>query len=351
MNAIPWNRKALLAAFERSPSVLLPALVLLLDFALFAAGTALALLAPGLALKLLGTCIVTAAIVRLFLIGHDACHGSYFNDARLNAICGRLAFLPSLTAYSLWEVGHNTAHHGFNNLKGRDQVWAPFSKAEFDALPRHRQVLERWYRSGLGWGAYYLVEMWWKKLYFPSRREIGSTRRRYTVDSALVSVAAAAWVAVIAAVATATDQSILLLVTLAFVLPWLMWNGVIGFVVFLHHTSPQIAWFQNRQEWQRRRAYLTSTARVRFPFGLDRVMHNIMEHNAHHLNPAIPMFKLRAAQAYLREKFPDLCDYRIGAMSYMDVVRRCKLYDFVEHAWLDFDGRVTARVAMPATAG
>jgi acyl-lipid omega-6 desaturase (Delta-12 desaturase) len=350
MNATPWNRKALLAAFEKSPSLLLPALVLLLDFGLFAAGTALALLAPGLAMKLLGSTVVTAAIVRLFLIGHDACHGSFFNDARLNALCGRLAFLPSLTPYSLWEVGHNTAHHGFNNLKGRDQVWAPFSKSEFDALPRHRQALERWYRSGLGWGAYYLVEMWWKKLYFPSRREIGSTRRRYKIDSALVSIAAVTWVAAIAAVAAATDQSILLLVTLAFLLPWLLWNGVIGFVVYLHHTSPQIAWFQNRQEWQRRRAYLTSTACVSFPFGLDRMLHNIMEHNAHHLNPAIPMFKLRAAQAFLREKFPDLCDYRIGAMSYMDVVRRCKLYDFVEHAWLDFDGRVMARVAMPATA-
>jgi omega-6 fatty acid desaturase (delta-12 desaturase) len=158
-------------------------------------------------------------------------------------------------------------------------------------------------------------------------------------------VAAIAWTAV------ATGQSILLLVALGFALPWLLWNGVIGFVVYLHHTSPQIAWFQNRQEWQRRRAYLTSTTCVSFPFGLDRVLHNIMEHNAHHLNPGIPMFKLRAAQQFLREKFPDLCEYRVGARNYMDVVRRCKLYDFAEHAWLDFDGRVMARVPMIATVG
>jgi omega-6 fatty acid desaturase (delta-12 desaturase) len=350
MQATPWNRKSLLAAFEKSPSVLLPALVLLFDIGLFVGGSALVLLPTPLALKLLGTCIVTAAIVRLFLVGHDACHGSFFNDARLNAVCGRLAFLPSLTAYSLWEVGHNTAHHGFNNLKGRDQVWAPFSKAEFDALPRHRQALERWYRGGFGWGAYYLIEMWWKKLYFPNRREIGSSRRRYTLDSLLVSAGAAAWLALIAWSAAATGQSVLLLLTLGFVLPFLLWNGVIGFVVYLHHTSPQIAWFSNRQEWQRRRAYLTSTACVRFPFGLDRMMHNIMEHNAHHLNPGIPMFRLRAAQRFLQEKFPDLCAYRIGRKSYMDAVRRCKLYDFVEHAWLDFDGRVTSRVPVPAAA-
>jgi omega-6 fatty acid desaturase (delta-12 desaturase) len=74
-----------------------------------------------------------------------------------------------------------------------------------------------------------------------------------------------------------------------------------------------------------------------------------MEHNAHHLNPGIPMFKLRAAQQVLREKFPNLCDYSLNRRTYMDIVRRCKLYDFKEHAWLDFSGRITARVSL-ATA-
>ena len=43
-----WNRKALLAAFEES-SLLLPGLILAFDLALFAAGSALTLLAgvPG----------------------------------------------------------------------------------------------------------------------------------------------------------------------------------------------------------------------------------------------------------------------------------------------------------------
>jgi len=341
----PWNRKALLCSFETSSKqFVLPALVLLLDIALFSGGTALVLMVDSLWAKILGSAVITAAIVRLFLVGHDACHGSFFSNARFNAIGGRIAFLPSLTAYSLWEMGHNTAHHGFNNLKGRDQVWAPYSKSEFDALPPVRRSLERLYRSGLGWGAYYLVEMWWKKLFFASRKEIGSTRRKYTLDSILVTAFAAAWIGLVAYAASTTGQSFLLLVTLAVIVPFLLWNGVIGFVVFLHHTSPQIAWFSNRQEWQRNRAYLTATACVRFPLGLDRLMHNIMEHNAHHLNPGIPMFTLRAAQQVLRDKFPGLCDYSINRRTYMDVVRRCKLYDFANHQWLDFDGRVTARV-------
>ena len=34
----------------------------------------------------------------------------------------------------------------------------------------------------------------------------------------------------------------------------------------------------------------------------------------------------------------------------MDVVRRCKLYDYANHAWLDFRGQVTARVTLVAPA-
>jgi hypothetical protein len=64
------------------------------------------------------------------------------------------------------------------------------------------------------------------------------------------------------------------------------------------------------------------------------------------------MFALREAQLVLQERFPDLCDYRLDRRTYMDSVRRCKLYDYANHAWLDFDGRVTARVplATPVTA-
>jgi omega-6 fatty acid desaturase (delta-12 desaturase) len=346
MQATTWNRKALLGSFETAPSLLLSASVFAFDLALFGAGSALVLLAASLALKLVGTLVVTAAIVRLFLIGHDACHGSFFGSSALNSVCGRIAFLPSMTAFSLWEVGHNTAHHGFNNLKGRDQVWAPYSKAEFDALPRHRRALERLYRCGLGWGAYYLVEMWWKKLYFASRKEIGSSRLEYRLDSLLATAGALLWLGAVAIASRATGQSFALLAALAVVVPFLLWNGIMGLVVYLHHTSPQIAWFRNRQEWQRQRAYLTSTACVRLPFGIDRLMHGIMEHNAHHLNPRIPMFALRAAQQALRDRFPGLRDYRLDRRTYMDSVRSCKLYDYAEHAWLDFGGRITARVTL-----
>lgn len=342
------TRKALLAAFERS-GLWRPLGALAVDLVVFSVGSLMVLLQTSLWLKLLGVPIIAIGIVRLFLIGHDACHGSYFKRPLLNEIIGRIAFLPSMTAFSLWDVGHNVAHHGFNNLKGRDQVWAPFSKAEFDELPAHRRALERIYRSGFGWGLYYGLELWWKKLYFATKKQIGASRSKYQWDSVLVTIGMLGWIALVAWAADRTGQSTALLLVLGIAVPFAIWNTIMGFVVFVHHTHPSIAWFQKRQEWQRNRAYLTATACVRFPLGLDRLLHNIMEHNAHHLNPRIPMFKLRQAQRVLQEKFVDEYHaYRLGWRAYMDSVRRCKLYDFANHAWLDFKGQVTARVAFSA---
>ncbi|MBU3672252.1 MAG: fatty acid desaturase [Sinobacteraceae bacterium] len=342
------SRKALLLAFENA-GYLKPFFALAVDLGIFAGGLALVLMDGAVWWKLLGTVLITAGIVRLFLIGHDACHGSFFKSQLLNDIFGRVAFLPSMTAFSLWDVGHNVAHHGFNNLKGRDQVWAPFSKEEFDALPRYRRVLERIYRSGAGWGLYYFLELWWKKLYFATRRQIGASRAKYQWDSVLVTVGMVSWIALVALVAIETEQSFWLLFVLGIVVPFALWNAIMGFVVFVHHTHPAIAWFQKRQEWQRYRAYLTATVHVKFPFGLDRLMHNIMEHNAHHLNPRIPMYSLRKAQRVLNERFNDQYQaYRMTWRVYRDCVRRCKLYDFANHAWLDFRGQVTSRVNLVA---
>lgn len=86
---------------------------------------------------------------RIFILGHDACHHSFTPHRELNKILGRIAFLPSLTPYSLWDVGHNVVHHGQTNLKGFDFVWEPLSKEEYDALSPARKLLEKIYRGGL----------------------------------------------------------------------------------------------------------------------------------------------------------------------------------------------------------
>jgi acyl-lipid omega-6 desaturase (Delta-12 desaturase) len=137
--------------------------------------------------KLLCAVAMGFTIGRLFIIGHDACHQSLTPHRGLNKWVGRIAFLPSLTTFSLWDIGHNVVHHGYTNLKGFDFVWAPLTREEFAKLSFAGRLLDRAYRSGWAPGLYYMIEIWWKKMVFPSAKEMPTRRPIFTKDSWLIT--------------------------------------------------------------------------------------------------------------------------------------------------------------------
>jgi omega-6 fatty acid desaturase (delta-12 desaturase) len=282
-------------------------------------------------------------IGRLFIIGHDACHQSYTPHRGLNRVLGRIAMIPSLTPYSLWEVGHNVVHHGYTNLKGVDFVWAPLTKDEFEALSPGRRVLERIYRSGWGPALYYLVEMWWNRMYFPRKTYMGTSRPEFTRDGIFVTATAALWIAGLVAAAWATGQSALALVGYGFVVPFLFWNAMIGFVVYVHHTHTAVQWHDDKHAWAKAAPFVSTTVHLTFPFRIGALMHHIMEHTAHHVDMSVPLYKLKNAQKLLEDTLPGrIIVQRFSWRWYFETARKCKLYDFTRRCWTDFQGRPTS---------
>lgn len=318
----------------RTTGSLRPALVLAADLLVYGALFAALLFAGPWWAKLPLAFCTAVSIARLFLIGHDACHGAYFPGPRwANTAAGRLVFLPSLTPYSTWELGHNTLHHGFTNLKGKDYVYTPFSPAEFTELPRWRQWLERVYRHPLGPGLHYGIEVWWKRLWFPRPAE----RPIYLADSALTLAYLAAQMAVVVAVARFTGQHPLALAAWALVLPFLFWNGLMGFVTYQQHTHPQVVWYADRRQWDPVTAQVHGTVHVQFPPLIAALLGNIMEHTAHHLDVAIPMFELPEAQRRVEAEFPDEVVVVPWTLTYyLECCRQCKLYDYASQRWTSF---------------
>jgi omega-6 fatty acid desaturase (delta-12 desaturase) len=288
-------------------------------------------------------------IGRLFIIGHDACHQSLTPHRRLNKVLGRIAFLPSLTAYSLWDMGHNVVHHGFTNLKGVDFVWAPLTQDEYRALPPMRRALERLYRSGWGPGVYYMVEIWWKKMMFPSAAQSGGTHRPiFTKDCLLVSGFALLWAAATVGLALATGQSVALLLLCGLVLPLLFWFHMVGFVIYGHHTHVKVKWHNERAAWQRAQPFVSTTVHLTFPLRIGALVHHIMEHTAHHVDMSIPLYRLKEAQKALEHLLPERIIVQPFSWSwYFDTARACKLYDFTRQCWTDFRGRVTGPMGVP----
>jgi len=326
------QRKVIRRFRESSDAV--AALLCTLDVMLFVAGLGSVILVRNGLLKGVASLVLGLAIARLFVLGHDACHQCLFTRRRLNRIIGRALFLPSLTPFSLWEVGHNLGHHVYTNLRGFDYVWAPLSPAEFAAMPTWRQRLERFYRSGWGHGAYYLMELWWKKLFFASRREIVSQRAAFVWDSLLVSAFGCAWIGGLAIAGIATKQSTIQLVGLGFVAPFVLWNCIMGSVIYFHHTHPRLIWYDDLDRWEASRDGVSNTVHIQFRGRMGWVLNNIMEHPAHHLDVRIPLYRLEAAQRELSVTPPQ----RFSIAYALECVSHCKLYDFEAMRWVGFDG-------------
>jgi omega-6 fatty acid desaturase (delta-12 desaturase) len=286
---------------------------------------------------------LTVGIV--FIVGHDACHGSLTPRSSLNRWLGRLAFLPSLHPYSAWEYSHNALHHGWTNLRGKDPVYCPLTLDEFRALPTWRRRLQRSLRSWLGILPLYLMEIWWKLEIAPPdhHRTHIDKRGTFSFDRAMVLMFPIVQAAVVVAIMgrPGADQSDLAgVLVLSLLVPFLTFNWLIGFATFQHHTHPRVIWYADEQEWNFFRSQVQGTVHVVFPRWIEVALHNIMEHTAHHVDTRVPLYNLSSAQTSLESAFgaENVISEPFSLAGMSRTFRTCQLYDFRTHQWLNFDG-------------
>jgi acyl-lipid omega-6 desaturase (Delta-12 desaturase) len=344
-----WSAKELRAALEpyavRSSTVAWA--LFLATMAAYLAAVVGAVASEGIVPKLAAAVIAGAAISALFVIGHDAAHGAYTDGRRMNAVIGRIAFLPALHNYSLWQVQHNRLHHRLTNIKGFNS-WSPLTKAEYDGLPGWRRALERLYRGPLGFAPYYVVQRWWKDKFFPRGR--GITRRQpiFWLDFALLLAYLAIFVAVLLLAASLSMRSALGTVFWGLLVPFAVWNAFMGATVYMQHTHERAPWFEAIDEWRLLAGQEEVTVQVVVPRWFGLISHHIMDHTAHHLHPKIPLYRLAAAQRRLNEILGERVIVQRFTLRYLlTTLARCKLYDYRAHRWLDFAGRATSDCNLP----
>jgi omega-6 fatty acid desaturase (delta-12 desaturase) len=286
---------------QRSTAIALALSVL--DFCLFGASLAAVIWVPWLLAKIALGVVNGFIIGRLFILGHDACHQAFTPSRKLNTWLGRLLFMPSLTPYSLWAVGHNVVHHGYTNLKGFDFVWQPRSLEEFRALPRWRQRLERIYRSGFGPGLYYMIDMWWKRMYFleeadahPSRRihvgwRTGDHRGRPVGRRPGLGRASHRAIVLDPAGDRLCDSPAVL-------------EGHDRLRGVCHHTHTSVAWYEDKVTWAAAQPFVSTTVHLTFGRYWGSLVHHIMEHTAHHVDMSVPLYRLKQAQKKLETMLP-----------------------------------------------
>lgn len=284
--------------------------------------------------------LAALGISALFVVGHDAAHEALFRTPRLCYLVGQAAFLPSLHAYGAWVEGHNRIHHGHTGCRDVDFVWHPLTPEQYDALPRRGRLLHRVEWSAWGAGLYYARAVWWKKMMraaVPRRRERATRRDRFVVlgffallGAGLLYVGYARYGNVAGAAWTWVK---------VFAIPWLLWNQIVGAVVYLHHTGPDSRWFP-RDGWKREDPHVDGTVSYRLPRWLNYFWHNIFLHVPHHLAPRVPFYHLpEASRALAASGRCAATVRRIRLRDYVAITRTCKVYDFERGLWLNYRGK------------
>jgi omega-6 fatty acid desaturase (delta-12 desaturase) len=273
----------------------------------------------------------------LFIIGHDAAHESLFKSRRLNSFIGHVAMLPSWHVYEGWVLGHNRIHHGHTVRQGMDFVWHPMTPEQFDQLSGWQRFRHRVEWSWVGGGLYYLRDVWWNKMiaFDPPAKWKSKIRRDRAIVAAFVVVAALGFGALGLAEYGSLVGAVWMVVKLLIV-PFLLFNWVIGTVVHLHHVDPDIRWYK-RREWNKFRGQMEGTTVLYAPRWLDFFLHHIFIHVPHHVDMRIPFHQLPAASDAIIAAFPGVVEERkLRFRDYLHNTAQCKLYDFDEGQWMTY---------------
>ena len=217
------------------------------------------------------------------------------------------------------------------------------SLEEYKSLPPWRKLLERIYRTPIGFGPYYFVERWWKHKFYPWDKN--NRRPTYLRDFALlISFLVTLLGTVTLGTKLSEHSSVIMNIFFAVLLPFTVWNFSMGWTVYIQHTHERIPWFENKLQWERGYDYGEFTPYIKFPRWFGFIFHDINEHTAHHLAPKIPCYRLFRAQRLVEKELgEEIVAERFSIIKLVKRMGACKLYDFKKHQWTDFNGTPTTR--------
>jgi len=232
----------------------------------------------------LGLAAVAAGfMVRIFILFHDCCHGSFFASRRANTVLGYVSGIVTFTPFEDWRYSHNLhdATAGDLDRRGVGAV-RTMTKEEYLAAPTRKQLAYRIYRNPFvlfGPGAALLF------LFFQrfSSKGAGKSERNSVVFTNLALL-------VVIAVASGTIgfQTYLLIQV-----PIIWIGGALGLWLFyVQHQFENVYWARH-DVWDPLRVALEGSSYLKLPKILQWFSGNISLHHIHHVRPNIPNYNLQ----------------------------------------------------------
>jgi omega-6 fatty acid desaturase (delta-12 desaturase) len=225
-------------------------------------------------------------LIRIFILFHDCCHGSFFASQRANRILGYVTGVLTFTPFDDWRLAHNRHHATAGDLdrRGVGDIWT-LTTEEYLAAPLWQRFVYRFYRNPIvlfGPGAA-LLFLFVQRL---CTNGAGQRERRSVLRTNLMLL-------VVAALATWT---IGLRTYLLVQLPVIVIGGGLGVWLFYVQHQFDNAYWVRHESWDPLKVALEGSSYFKLPKIFQWLTGNIGLHHIHHVRPNIPNYNLQRCQ-------------------------------------------------------
>jgi len=221
-------------------------------------------------------------MVRLFIVFHDCCHGSFFKSMKANDRMGLVLGVLVLTPFYQWKHSHAIHHATAGDLdrRGVGDVYT-MTVDEYLTAPWWRKLGYRVMRNPfilLGLGAvivFVVTHRFWEK-------NAGKRERSSVIWTNIAIAAVVAWLVI------EIGWAAFLMIEL----PILLFACGAGVWLFYVQHNFDPTYWERHAEWEFFNAGMDGSSFYKLPKLLQWFTGNIGFHHIHHLSPKIPNYKL-----------------------------------------------------------
>ena len=227
-------------------------------------------------------------LVRIFIIQHDAGHGSFFKTRRANDITGYACGVFTMVAYKYWRRNHalHHAHSADLGERGDGDVWT-MTVDEYLAAPRLKRIAYRIFRNP------FFLFVIAPPIHFMvmQRLPLSLDESARNGEGSSVWWNNAAILALVLVIMSVIGWKAFLLIHL----PVAFLAASVGTWLFYVQHQYEDTYWEYKPEWNYTEAALHGSSYYKLPRIMQWFTGNIGFHHIHHLSPRIPNYYLEQA--------------------------------------------------------
>jgi acyl-lipid omega-6 desaturase (Delta-12 desaturase) len=221
-------------------------------------------------------------VVRIFIIFHDCCHGSFFKSKRANDIVGYITGMLTWTPYGHWRWQHSVHHATSGDLdrRGEGDIWT-LTVQEYLEASRWKKFAYRLARNPMVLFVIAPLGLFLIYQRFPSTGAKGKDRQSVIWMNVGLAILVSSMCWLIGWKAYFMVQ-----------LPITLVAGAAGIWMFyVQHQYEDVYW-ENHDNWNYTTAALEGSSFYKLPRVIQWFTGNIGFHHIHHLSSKIPNYNL-----------------------------------------------------------